>query len=632
MLPWNELLANLAIVALATSIWTAAHNWMDTISLTRQRIAFGLLMASATLIVMLVQFQFTPGVFLDLRYTLLAVTAYFGGPIAVVFPTIVAVTKRLHDGGTGVWVALPHISLAVASGLFGFYRGKGTCRARSLLFLSLAVVFSGTVGFFVMVPYAAWPGMISKVVAPFASILFVSTFFASFAISQELKRQRLAQQNQIYRAVFEALPDCLNAKDLEGRFIAANSATATLMGATQTDDLIGKSDFDYYPEIVAMAFRDDERRQLTSNAALTVEQRFVRPDGKEAWLSTLKAPLRDASGTMVGVITHNREITEQKHLELRLAETRRNLADAISSMADGLAMFDAEEVLVFCNTKYQSLFPVTADVRIPGSPLRTIVQTSLQRGEVRPDAGSRATDVDDVISQLKTPGLVRLLQLADGRWIEARSQSTKLGGFLLIFADVTEAKETAQKLEALNQKLETLANTDQLTSLPNRRAFDRQLDAALFQASVSDTDLALLMIDVDYFKLYNDCYGHVAGDEALQKVASSIDQAVSGLPGATVSRYGGEEFAVVIPFASADEASNVGKLICAAVRCMSLIHQSAPTGHVTISVGVASLMTQHIVGKDAMLEAADRALYQAKAQGRDRVQVDTVAAPVSKHG
>jgi diguanylate cyclase (GGDEF)-like protein/PAS domain S-box-containing protein len=627
MLPWNELLANLALVALTTSIWTAGHRSLGTASVRNQNLAFGLLMAVATLLVMLIQFEFTPGVLLDLRYTLLAVAGYFGGPVAVIFPLAIAVVKRLYSGGTGIWVAIPHIVLAVSSGLYGYYFLPRKESLRSLALLSAAVVFSGTVGFFLMIPMDRWPVMISNVVAPFAMLLFVSTFFSAFALADELKRKRLMQENQIYRAVFHALPDCLNAKDLQGRFMAANVATANLMGAGSADDLIGKSDFEFYPESVARSFQYDEKRQRFSNEPLQVEQRFIRADGREAWLSTLKAPLRDAAGNIVGVITHNREITEQKHLELRLSETRRHLTDAMASMADGLAMFDPNDVLIFCNSRYQSLFPLTADVRLPGRSLREIVQASLQRGEIKVDAGSSPQSLEDVVLQLKTTGEVRQIHLLDGRWIEVRSHSTKSGGFLVVFADVSPNKQTEQRLQDLNQQLEALANTDQLTSLPNRRAFDLHLDATLFEASFGEAEVALLMIDVDHFKSYNDTYGHIAGDEALQRVATCVEKVLGDFPGASVSRYGGEEFAAIMPYMSMKEAGQIGALVCAAVRGMSLPHRGSPKALVTISVGAAALRAGGMLSKSDLIEQADRALYQAKADGRDCVRYPDVSIP-----
>jgi diguanylate cyclase (GGDEF)-like protein/PAS domain S-box-containing protein len=581
--------------------------------------AFGMLMATATLLVMLIQFQFLPGVFLDLRYTLLAVTAFFGGPIAVLFPFAISVVRRLYVGGEGIWVAIPQIGLATSFGLFGYYRFADKLAVRSVAMLSGAVVFSATVGFFVMVPFARWAPMIQHVVAPFGAMLFVSTLFSGLAIATELKRKRLVEENRIYRAVFEALPDCLNAKDVQGRFIAANSATAALMGAAGPDEMIGKSDFDYYPEDVAVRFRYDEKRQRMSNQPLTVEQKFVRADGQDAWLSTLKAPLKNAGGAVVGVITHNREITAQKQLELRLAETRRHLADALACMADGLAMFDADDTLLFCNTRYQTLFPLTADVRIPGAKLQEILTASFHRQEALLSKDSVSDAVHQAIEQLRSPGTVRQIKLLDGRWIEARSEATASGGYLIVFANVTAAKDSEEKLQELNRRLLVLANTDQLTELPNRRAFEQHLDAALFDASLGEGDVSLLMIDVDLFKSYNDAYGHVAGDEALQRVARCVEQVVADLRNATVSRYGGEEFAVVLPHQSEVEAHSVARLLCSAVRGLGLPHLASHLGVITISVGVASLKFGGSLIKEDLIRNADEALYAAKASGRDRV-------------
>jgi diguanylate cyclase (GGDEF)-like protein len=222
---------------------------------------------------------------------------------------------------------------------------------------------------------------------------------------------------------------------------------------------------------------------------------------------------------------------------------------------------------------------------------------------------------------LKTPGAARQIELTDGRWFEARCLATKLGGFLIVYSDVTDAKNSEQRLHELNQKLHALANTDQLTSLPNRRAFDQHLDAAIFDATMNESDVALLMIDVDHFKLYNDSYGHVAGDEALQKVAACIDAVVSNLAGAKVSRYGGEEFAAVIPYVSMDEARNVGSLLCTAVRSLAISHKASDAGHITVSVGTTAMLANESVSREAMIGSADSALYKAKAEGRDRVQI-----------
>ncbi|TIR94072.1 MAG: response regulator [Mesorhizobium sp.] len=116
----------------------------------------------------------------------------------------------------------------------------------------------------------------------------------------------------IFRAMVRELPDSLNVKDAEGRFIAANPATAELVRAASVEDLIGKTDFDFYPKDVAERFRQDEMGALEAGQTLRIDQPALLPDGRQGWLYTLKAPFRDEAGKIVGVITYNRDITEQK--------------------------------------------------------------------------------------------------------------------------------------------------------------------------------------------------------------------------------------------------------------------------------------------------------------------------------
>ncbi|TIS10865.1 MAG: PAS domain S-box protein, partial [Mesorhizobium sp.] len=125
-------------------------------------------------------------------------------------------------------------------------------------------------------------------------------------------RRDLAMSNMIFRAMVRELPDSLNVKDAEGRFIAANPATAELVRAASVEDLIGKTDFDFYPKDVAERFRQDELGALEAGQTLRIDQPALLPDGRQGWLYTLKAPFRDEAGKIVGVITYNRDITEQK--------------------------------------------------------------------------------------------------------------------------------------------------------------------------------------------------------------------------------------------------------------------------------------------------------------------------------
>lgn len=166
----------------------------------------------------------------------------------------------------------------------------------------------------------------------------------------------------------------------------------------------------------------------------------------------------------------------------------------------------------------------------------------------------------------------------------------------------------------LSEQLRFVSNIDELTQIANRRYFDR----FLMQNFRKKKDLSIILCDVDYFKLYNDTYGHQAGDECLKQIAAAITKATRSTD--LAARYGGEEFAVILPNASYEMALRVAERIVTYVRALNLPHCSSKTSHfVTLSCGVASIKADGDFPSLDLLVKADRALYEAKECGRDRV-------------
>jgi diguanylate cyclase (GGDEF)-like protein len=173
------------------------------------------------------------------------------------------------------------------------------------------------------------------------------------------------------------------------------------------------------------------------------------------------------------------------------------------------------------------------------------------------------------------------------------------------------AREIGRRAAA-EAKLEELATTDALTGLKNRRKFDIEIDLEWRRAARNKTPVAVLMIDADHFKAYNDTYGHQAGDQVLVGIAICISDAVRRA-GDCPTRYGGEEFAVLLPGLSAVEAFAVAENIRLKVE-----RWSEDPNVTTVSVGVASLTPTAAIDWSYLIEAADKALYAAKANGRNR--------------
>jgi diguanylate cyclase (GGDEF)-like protein/PAS domain S-box-containing protein len=243
----------------------------------------------------------------------------------------------------------------------------------------------------------------------------------------------------------------------------------------------------------------------------------------------------------------------------------------------------------------------------------------------------------------------RILRANDGqlRWIEVwcemelDEKNKRVRHMIGTIQDITERKQTEEELERYRTALEEKVRLDPLTQLANRRALDERVATEWQRAMRSETALSLLMIDVDYFKLYNDHYGHVAGDSCLQKVAIAIAQSVNRA-GELVARYGGEEFAVLLPDADLARAQLIAQRICNAVQGLGIEHaHSINAACVTVSIGVVCVRplfvdsialpsTQNanktaaqsgFVSAQKMFEQADAALYLAKQQGRNRVVV-----------
>jgi len=176
-----------------------------------------------------------------------------------------------------------------------------------------------------------------------------------------------------------------------------------------------------------------------------------------------------------------------------------------------------------------------------------------------------------------------------------------------------------EQLESANQKLKNMAYLDFLTQVPNRRRFDEQLESEWQRLAREQKPLSLIMCDIDFFKLYNDTYGHLIGDSCLQQVAQAIERAVER-PADLVARFGGEEFAIVLPYTSIQGSINVAEKIQSHIADLKIAHESSISSpYVTLSLGIACMVPVTSHSPSILVSMADQALYQAKADGRNQI-------------
>lgn len=271
-------------------------------------------------------------------------------------------------------------------------------------------------------------------------------------------------------------------------------------------------------------------------------------------------------------------------------------------MADGLVLYDPDDHIRFCNQQYRDLFPKTADLRVAGARFSEIVRAAVQRGEEQPQGDPEAW-VARRVGLLRETG-DHLIELTDGRFIQARSRPVAQGDTLVVFTDVTSRK-------LLEADLRRRATHDPLTGLANRAEFEFRFAAEQQRARNEHTEIAVIMMDLDRFKQVNDRLGHAVGDKLLVEVASRLRAAVRATD--LVARLGGDEFAFLVTGPNAE----LGAKALAERVLQNLRHSFAAEG-VELSpggsLGIACYPRDTNDPADLLVQA-DRALYAVKHAG-----------------
>ena len=352
-------------------------------------------------------------------------------------------------------------------------------------------------------------------------------------------------------------------------------------------------------------------------------------NGRGRWLRMAETRLRD--GSMVAIRLDVTDFEEQRRaLDLtrqELARSRQRLEEAIEALPAGFELYDADDRLMMVNRMNLQMYPLLADLAGQRPTFEDVVRIHASRGGLPLLKTPEQLNawIERRLNERKNPPEVAIHQTAESRWVRTYERRMRDGGLVAIRLDVSELVMREQELNVLNarlaqlnQELSVLSQTDPLTGLANRRAFDQRLAEEVSRAVRHQMPLALLVVDIDHFKAYNDHYGHPAGDVCLRQVAAVLSQC-AGRPTDLVARLGGEEFAVLLPHQGGADAMQVAERCLRAVEAAAIAHAgSSITAHLTVSIGVAqSIETAH--DGAALLAAADAALYAAKRQGRSRV-------------
>jgi diguanylate cyclase (GGDEF)-like protein/PAS domain S-box-containing protein len=317
-------------------------------------------------------------------------------------------------------------------------------------------------------------------------------------------------------------------------------------------------------------------------------------------------------------------------VEVRLAESERLRANLEGSERRFRLLAEASNDIIFrCDLSGRRSYVSPAVTEVLGwSPEQMLAGT--YHDLVHPDDAATLTEMLETFRKERVypPRAEFRYRKADGSyaWLEFNlnvvyDERGEPVGYVDIARDVSRRKLEEADLQRSLATAEQLASSDALTGIANRRHFDQIVEQEWLRAAREKTSLAVLLIDVDRFKAYNDVYGHLAGDECLKRVVAAIQPVISR-PADLLARYGGEEFVVVLPLTEAAGARKVAEWIRAAIERHKLPHPgNPPYGVITLSIGCATLVPRPKITHLHLLEAADQALYRAKARGRNCVQL-----------
>jgi len=419
-------------------------------------------------------------------------------------------------------------------------------------------------------------------------------------------------------AVVESSDDAILTKTLDGIILSWNAAAERMYGYT-AEEVIGCPIY-----ILVPPERSDEVRLIMEQIKLGerilhYESVRVRKDGVRIDVSLSLSPVMDSTGNIIAVSTIARDITEQKQQQEAIRESERRLFQFLEAVPVGIFVLDSRARPYYVNHNAQHLLGKGIDPQFSTGKLAETYQAYLS-GTDQPYPGDRMpvmralngerVSIDDM--EIQRPDGRIALQVSSAPIYDANGHIVYA---VSAFNDITQKRRDEAALRQL-------AGTDELTGLYNRREIRRLLEAEIERCRRYQRFLSLIIIDVDHFKQVNDTYGHTAGDEVLRQIAGIVRSHIRSVDRA--ARYGGEELVILLPETSDSGAYKAAERIRKAIAAHTFIPEERSGNEyllpvrMTASIGVACFPTNATSG-DALIEAADRALYTAKNQGRNQV-------------
>ncbi|MBU7318011.1 sensor domain-containing diguanylate cyclase [Paenibacillus oleatilyticus] len=438
-----------------------------------------------------------------------------------------------------------------------------------------------------------------------------------------------AEQTQLYFSAFRLSASGMAFFSEEGLFFRVNPAFGKQIGYPE-EALNGKP----WEPVVHPEDRERIHRILKeladgTSAAQPFEARLIRRDGTLVPCSVTAPVVPRPNGWPASLFVQILESDAQSRFAA-LAPGREAKCETNGTGSDSLY-----RTLVEQSTDVVSMHDLSGRILYISPSCRVLLGY-----EPEELIGTSAYDLFHPEDLTKIPGMMSPMETAPNLPLSSYRIRTKNGGYvwfetsgriaddehdsgngqtvICISRDISSRKQTEQQLMKTNELLQKISSIDALTGLANRRFFDERFAKEWRHAMRFSTPLSVILLDIDYFKRYNDTYGHHDGDACLQYVAEAMRRAAKR-PGDMIARYGGEEFVIVLPVTDGRGALYVGERMRSEVEQLRIPHRgSAVSSFVTASLGVATMIPVRDVSPRELIIRADKALYRAKQEGRNR--------------
>ncbi len=455
----------------------------------------------------------------------------------------------------------------------------------------------------------------------------------------EANLRLLKEREAHFRLLTENVSDVVWKMDSNFHVTYISPADERLRGY-KAEEVVGGHVFDQMTEESIAVISEKTRQRIeaeqrgiqTNQLSFEVQQRCK--DGSLVWTEILSTAERNAEGEIIGYHGISRNINERKRIEEAVKMSERFLQSTLDALSAHIALLDDNGVILLVNKAWRNFAYQN------GLPAEGVSEGTNYLHICNMSSEGNAVEAEPFIEGIKMvlTGEKDFFYMEypchaphEKRWFAGRVTPFQGEGarrVVIAHENITERKLAQEMLEESHRQLEAISITDGLTGIANRRHFDEVLVEENARHARSGAKLSLIMLDIDFFKAYNDSYGHVEGDKCIQRIAQVIADCANR-PADLVARYGGEEFVCILPETDSIGAVVIAEKIRKGISALKIPHiGSINADHVTASLGVVTTHCDADKSVSEIIVMADNLLYEAKNSGRDSVQFSDLSNAV----